>query len=545
MDPNQPPAKLSAYPLVLGTDTGTTFVGGPLSLQESSSNTNVNAFNLEFLPGNALSSSNVEYVISLRNNSGGAGQANSLLVFDYDGTAFHDYLEFIYNSGSPYLNVYVPLVLSGSLIQARGTGGLAAYWFDTSSTQASVVPGWMYAGPMFYANVLTTLDLVNYNPNGKGQYWWGHIFGFLTVPVTGNYTFEVDSDDGARLWIGPNLVVDNWVYEGIQSQGSGPKGTVYLVANVPYPIIIDWFNGLGGYGLEVWVDADPGGTGYTPPYILPISWCSWDIGAFWSTIFTMYTGQTVTGFASSNVGSQQYTSPGTYTFTVPQGVYRLFFRLWGAGGGGGGGSAWGASGSYTGGYGGGGGGGGQYLEAWAPVSPGQQITVTVGSGGAGGSGASNSENATGSNGANGGSTSVASGWSFVVGGGGGGAAGPAANVDGGSGGAGGAGATSQDWTIGYVTGNGQSGATGQVGTIFGGGAGGSGGAGGGPFAGGGGAGGAGGTGTANGAAGNAGGSPGGGGGGGGGGGVQTSPSLGGGGGGNGGNGGNGQVTILW
>lgn len=64
------------------------------------------------------------------------------------------------------------------------------------------------------------------------------------------------------------------------------------------------------------------------------------------------------------------------TFTVPQGVTALRFRLWGAGAGGGGTTGGGSAGS--------GGGAGEYREGVAAVTPGQAITVTVGAAGPGG-----------------------------------------------------------------------------------------------------------------------------------------------------------------
>ncbi|MEG7628339.1 glycine-rich domain-containing protein, partial [Listeria monocytogenes] len=75
------------------------------------------------------------------------------------------------------------------------------------------------------------------------------------------------------------------------------------------------------------------------------------------------------------------------TWTVPQGVYRIFVQCWGGGGGGGGGAAVMLDGgSYYAYASGGGGGGGGYASGWLSVSPGQNITVNVGAGGVGGAG---------------------------------------------------------------------------------------------------------------------------------------------------------------
>ena len=74
-------------------------------------------------------------------------------------------------------------------------------------------------------------------------------------------------------------------------------------------------------------------------------------------------------------GSQEYTTAGSSSFTIPEGVHTLKVSACGAGGGGGGGY-YNVSGQ-------GGGGGGYVKEAFVAVTPGTSLSVTVGSGGAG------------------------------------------------------------------------------------------------------------------------------------------------------------------
>lgn len=75
-------------------------------------------------------------------------------------------------------------------------------------------------------------------------------------------------------------------------------------------------------------------------------------------------------FLAANSNGQAWTTPGTYTFTVPPGVTRLFIRVWGGGGGGGGTNA-------SGGVAAGGGAGGFSWGVFA-VTPGQVLTIVVG-----------------------------------------------------------------------------------------------------------------------------------------------------------------------
>ncbi len=72
--------------------------------------------------------------------------------------------------------------------------------------------------------------------------------GFVTVPAEGVYTFETISDDGSRLYIGDELVVDNDGLHGMRSA----TGVVALAAG-RHPLTITFFEKTGGDGLEVFL----------------------------------------------------------------------------------------------------------------------------------------------------------------------------------------------------------------------------------------------------------------------------------------------------
>ena len=78
--------------------------------------------------------------------------------------------------------------------------------------------------------------------------------GMVTVPVTGTYTFAIDSDDGVRLWIDDALVIDDW-------RGHFPErhtATVDLAAG-EVPIRVDYFElDLGAQLRLAWTP--PGGS---------------------------------------------------------------------------------------------------------------------------------------------------------------------------------------------------------------------------------------------------------------------------------------------
>ena len=94
-------------------------------------------------------------------------------------------------------------------------------------------------------------------------------------------------------------------------------------------------------------------------------------------MFTASAGvATVTG-TIDDPGPVVYLTPGTNTFTVPDYVYALEIKVWGAGGGGGGGRLWEQAGN---------GAGGSFATGTVPVTPGEVLDVFVGGGGDGGFG---------------------------------------------------------------------------------------------------------------------------------------------------------------
>ncbi|MBS1984932.1 MAG: hypothetical protein JST16_12255 [Bdellovibrionales bacterium] len=142
-------------------------------------------------------------------------------------------------------------------------------------------------------------------------------------------------------------------------------------------------------------------------------------------IVTASDGQYTGSYASV---TNLYTIAGATTLVVPAHVRRVTVKAWGAGGGGGAGANNGP---------GGGGGGGAYMTSLVNVSPGDTLTIVVGSGGAGGG----IGGTTGTGGGGGAYSAIRLGANtLVLAAGGGGGGGGAKNVVmyGGSGGGGGA-----------------------------------------------------------------------------------------------------------
>ncbi len=86
--------------------------------------------------------------------------------------------------------------------------------------------------------------------------------GQLEAPVSGKFTFHLDADDGARLWVGDRLVCDAWRI----SDSSEISGTMDLQAGQRYDLRLEYYDNLGPAHLRLsW--AGPG----IPKSIVPRS----------------------------------------------------------------------------------------------------------------------------------------------------------------------------------------------------------------------------------------------------------------------------------
>lgn len=132
-------------------------------------------------------------------------------------------------------------------------------------------------------------------------------------------------------------------------------------------------------------------------------------------VFADVNGQLKTINATTGTNRSIFTNTGSdQTFTVPSGVTVLFVKLWGAGGGG------------TANVGGGCGGSGGFVSGYLAVTPGESLTVIVGSGGTYGGGTTYGGGGSGASGGSGGGRSALRRGStelVTAGGGGGGARG--------------------------------------------------------------------------------------------------------------------------
>jgi hypothetical protein len=98
--------------------------------------------------------------------------------------------------------------------------------------------------------VLSAFDL---SPLNQPEYFGLEYRGFVRVPDNGVYGFSTDSDDGSRLYIDDNLLVDNDGLHGMKAV----KGIVALGAGL-HKIKVQYFQKGGGRGFNVSLEGPKG-----------------------------------------------------------------------------------------------------------------------------------------------------------------------------------------------------------------------------------------------------------------------------------------------
>jgi RHS repeat-associated protein len=155
--------------------------------------------------------------------------------------------------------------------------------------------------------------------------------GKIVFPQSGIYTFRIPHDDGARLYVNDNLIVDDWTTRTNGATQSSPEGTFSAEAGKPYRFRFDYihFDDGSGPGLvDAWLRgpsiADVSGNDYgtnqfgnmiTPAYGLITSRTTGDNHLGDTVVKTNYSGDPAYGLATSTVVDPtglNYTNQATY-----------------------------------------------------------------------------------------------------------------------------------------------------------------------------------------------------------------------------------------
>ncbi|MGH9155014.1 MAG: PA14 domain-containing protein, partial [Acidimicrobiales bacterium] len=106
--------------------------------------------------------------------------------------------------------------------------------------------------------------------------------GFVTVPFTGAYRFGASSDDGAKIWVDNQLIVDKWL-----QQSSWPTPNygvpIQMTAGVAKAIKIEYFQGTGASFMHLMANGPSGTAGAMVEGPVPATWLAPTTSTFANT----------------------------------------------------------------------------------------------------------------------------------------------------------------------------------------------------------------------------------------------------------------------
>lgn len=151
------------------------------------------------------------------------------------------------------------------MVQANN--GLAGHYYSYADT--GVPPTIGSSNNTLFLTRTDPLISFNWNssspiPNGPVSNFLVRWTGYITVPVTGSYTFGTQSDDGSIVTINNQQVYSKW-RDG--ADASPQFGSALSLNAGTYPITVDYYQHLSGDTMSLYV-MPPGG----PTQIVPSSW---------------------------------------------------------------------------------------------------------------------------------------------------------------------------------------------------------------------------------------------------------------------------------
>ncbi|HSX42815.1 MAG TPA: PA14 domain-containing protein [Candidatus Saccharimonadales bacterium] len=163
---------------------------------------------------------------------------------------------------------------------SNGTGGNTAVLFGAPKSHATGI------GPSSGDVVKTWNATPPFTPD-SGYGWGASLAGDIHLTSTGTYTFRVFSNDGVRLWVDDNLIVNDWTDGTQRSHTNGTFAVTYNATDDTqnwHRIRLDYYNKLGDTNarLELYMTTPSGsetsslGSLMTPMYGLKTTETTYD-----------------------------------------------------------------------------------------------------------------------------------------------------------------------------------------------------------------------------------------------------------------------------
>jgi hypothetical protein len=148
-----------------------------------------------------------------------------------------------------------------SFTTAKVGGGLRAEYYHWSGDYPPSEPFQVFVATEIVPEIdFNWGDPGSPNPLVNDNNFACRFTGEVEAAFTENYTFAVTTDDGQRLWVDGQPIIDMWVEQGMVEH----RGTIDLVAGQRYSIELWMYENQGGAGCELrWLSPS------TPKQIIP------------------------------------------------------------------------------------------------------------------------------------------------------------------------------------------------------------------------------------------------------------------------------------
>ncbi|HEY7500412.1 MAG TPA: PA14 domain-containing protein [Vicinamibacterales bacterium] len=130
------------------------------------------------------------------------------------------------------ITVYPPPIVG------TGTGLLGEYFNDPNNGSHFVTYVRGRLDPSVNFDWASSAPATGVTADNFAVRWTGQVL----APVTGNYVFTTVADDGVRLWVNSQLVIDNWIDQAVTARNSAP---VALLAGTRYDIRMEYYEHAG------------------------------------------------------------------------------------------------------------------------------------------------------------------------------------------------------------------------------------------------------------------------------------------------------------
>lgn len=143
--------------------------------------------------------------------------------------------------------------------------------------------------------------------------------GRLKINTTSNYTFYITSDNGRRLWINGQLVIDKWLDDWSVEYASAP---ITLTAGQSYDIRLEYFENSGGENITLkWSS-----TSNPSKVIVPESSVYWPFGSA-QPFLTKLEAESAPQADRPNVGTENCSENGQNLMDVGNNEYAVYRNL--------------------------------------------------------------------------------------------------------------------------------------------------------------------------------------------------------------------------